>query len=607
MDKKESQPKAGLPRLMELAGSRAWQLAVACVLSMLAAAARLVPFFTIYGLLRLMVLHYSDISAIPLSEVVWLVGVTAVAAVAYGVFGFVGSSLTHRAAYNTLYELRVQLMEKLSRLPSGYFTATTQGSLKKTIQDDVEKIEEFIAHSITDTVCAITLPLFSMVFLTVMDWRLALCIVFPLVIGIVILTVSLKNPASAKTQAAMHETRRAMNSTIVEYVHGMPVIKVFDRSLSASARLGAHVDAAASATKDAARLFAPAMGRYFAAMGAQLLFILPAGLFIALQATSYIDFLPLLLLFFLVGAGLKEPLENMMSLALSTNSISIGMARVDSILTEKELAVPLSPALPKDNGIVFESVRFSYHENGPWAVDGVSFALRQNTVTGIVGPSGGGKSTVAHLLLRFYEPQFGRISIGGVDIKDIAPGKLMERIGYVFQDSMLFHATVEDNIRMGNSKATRAEVQKAARAAAVHDVIADLPRGYDTVIGEGDTSLSGGEKQRIAIARVFLKNPAIIILDEATAYADAENESLIQESFARLSEGKTVVVIAHRLKTIEHADQILVLDKGRLLAAGTHERLLGQNAAYRRMVEANGMRDAWSIRKAPRKGVVGHV
>lgn len=607
MKHKESKSKAGLSRLMELAGSRKGQLTGACALSVLAAAARLVPFFTIYGLLRQIVLHYHNLSAIPMSTVLWLVGTTAVAAVAYGVFGFAGSSLSHRAAYNILYELRVQLMEKLSRLPSGYFTGTTQGALKKVVQDDVEKIEEFIAHNIADTVSAIALPVFTLAYLFIMDWRLALCTIFPLVICIVVLSAGLKNPKGAKTQVDMHETKEAMNGTIVEYVHGMPVIKVFNRTLSAFARLGKSIDDFSSALKHASDFFAPRMGVYFAAMGAQLLLILPAGLLIGLNASSYTAFLPLLLLFFLVGAGLKEPLENMMALALSTKNIAIGVARIDKILAEKEIAAPTSSVLPQSCNITFENVQFSYNEGGLMAVNDISFALRQNTITGLVGPSGGGKSTLAQLLLRFYEPQSGRITIGGVDIRDIAPGKLMEHVGYVFQDSVLFRDTAEGNIRMGNTKATRTEVEAAAKAAAVHDVIMALPLGYDTVIGEGNSYLSGGEKQRIAIARVFLKKPPIILLDEATAYADAENESLIQEAFAKLAEGKTVLIIAHRLKTIENADQILVLDNGRLMASGTHESLLASSAAYRRMVDANERRDTWRIQKTLRKEAICHA
>ncbi len=599
--KKTVKPKAGLLRLLELAGQRKGQLIGACLLSVLASAARLAPFFTIYALLRQLVFHYHNLSAIPLAVLYRLVGLTAAAAVIYGVFGFWSTSLSHRAAYNILFELRVQLMEKLSRLPSGYFTKTTQGALKKVIQDDVEKIEEFIAHSITDTVAAISLPLFTILYLFIMDWRLALATLAPLLLSMVILSLGLKDPRGAQTQVDMHRTREVMNGTIVEYIHGMPVIKVFNRTLSSFARLGESINAFSGAVERATWFFAPKMGVYYAAMGAQMLLILPAGLLIGLNASSYTDFLPLLLLFLLVGAGLKEPLENMMAMALSTNEISIGVARIDEILKEKELSPAACPKIPQGHDIAFENVAFSYGDDGQQALKDISFTLEPNSITGLVGPSGGGKSTAAQLLLRFYDPQQGSIRIGGVDIRDIEQGRLMELVGYVFQDSLLFRDTVEENIRMGNKTAGREAVEKDAKAAGVHEVILGLPQGYDTIIGQEDAYLPGGEKQRIAIARVFLKDPPIIILDEATAYADAENESLIQESFARLAKGKTVLIIAHRLKTIEAADNILVLHSGSLIAQGDHRQLLKTCQVYRDMVDANERRDRWKIKKTDRK------
>lgn len=607
MKTKTKKPKVGLARLMELAGQRKGQLTAACLLSVLASAARLVPFFTIYGLLRQIILHWHNLSAIPVGTIILLVAATAAAAVLYGVFGFVSTSLSHKAAYNILFELRVQLMEKLSRLPSGYFTHTTQGSLKKVVQDDVEKIEEFIAHNIADTAAAIALPVFTLLYLFIMDWRLALATLAPLVLGIMLVSLGLKNPKGAQTQVDMHETRGAMNGTIVEYVHGMPVVKVFNRTTSAFARLGESINNYAAAVERATYFFAPGMGVYYAAMGAQLLLLLPAGLVLALSAASFVDFLPLLLLFFLVGAGLKEPLENMMVMALSTGEISIGVQHIDNILAEKEIEAPAVPQTPAGHNIIFEDVSFSYNSNGAKALQSVSFTLPQNTVTGLVGPSGGGKSTIAQLLLRFYEPQHGCIKIGGVDIKNIPSGKLMELVGYVFQDSVLFRETLEDNIRMGNRMASFEQVQAAAKAAAVHDVIMALPQGYQTVVGEDNAYLSGGEKQRVAIARVFPKNPPIIILDEATAYADAENESLIQESFARLAQGKTVLIIAHRLKTIEAADQILVMENGTLMDTGAHAQLMEKSDVYRAMVDAGERRDHWSMGHAQHREAAKHA
>lgn len=601
MNSKKSKQKNGIARLMELAGRRKGQLTIACILSVLASAARLVPFFTIYGLFREIILHYNDLSAISTTTIYYLIGTTAISAIIYGVFGFWSTALSHRAAYNILFEIRIQLMEKLSRLPSGYFTKTTQGALKKIIQDDVEKIEEFIAHHLSDTVAGISMPIFTLLFLFIMDWRLALATLAPLIIAICVISFGLQNPKGAQTQVDMHQTRETMNGTIVEYVCGMQVIKVFNRTVSAFARFGNSINSYAEAVKKATIFFAPGMGIYYTALGAQLLLILPIGLVIGLTATSYIDFLPLLLLFFLVGTGLREPLENMMSMALSTNNISVGVSRIDEILSQPEIQAPSLPKDPKTYDITYENVSFSYNNDEQYALKHINFSLKQNTITGLVGPSGGGKSTIAQLLLRFYEPQQGTIKIGGVNIRDIAPGKLMELIGYVFQDAVLFRDTIANNIRMGNCAASIEQVKEAAKSACIHDVITSLPNGYDTIIGEDDTYLSGGEKQRIAIARVFLKNPPIIILDEATAYADAENESLIQKSFSRLATGKTVLIIAHRLKSIESADHILVLQDGSLVSQGNHSQLLTNSTIYQDMVNANDRRDKWSLQKIQKR------
>jgi len=269
--------------------------------------------------------------------------------------------------------------------------------------------------------------------------------------------------------------------------------------------------------------------------------------------------------------------------------------RIDDILNQPEISES-GGGNPQTHDVTFSDVSFSYSE-GLQAVKNVSFHLPQGSITGLVGPSGGGKSTVAQLLLRFYETGQGSIQIGSVDIKYIPPDKLTNLISYVFQESFLFHDTVENNIRMGNTKASREEVEQAAKNACIDEVINELPHGFDTIIGEQDAYLSGGEKQRIAIARVFLRDTPIVILDEATAYADAENESKIQQAYASLAKNKTVLIIAHRLKTVERANQILIMEKGTLIGAGTHESLLAGCASYQNMVSANERRERWTIKR----------
>lgn len=595
MRSKSPKEKQGVARLFELAGQRGRKLTLACVLSVLSSAARIVPFFTIYGVVRELLAHYQEPSMVDQNAILTLCAVTFGAALVYGLCAFISSALSHTAAYEIIYDLRLQLMEKLSRVSSGFFTGTTQGAIKKVVSDDSNQIEAFLAHHLCEIAAAVATPVFTLLYLFGMDWRLAIVTLLPILISLVLLSACLKQPDKAALQVELHDAQERMQGTVVEYIHGMSVIKVFNRTLSAFRRYEGDLNHFTDVVDRTARANAKPMGAYYAFFGAQLLFLLPAVLVLIPTAESYLDFLPVILLFFLVGSGLKEPMENLMQMVILSGRIVEGVNRIDNILRQPEPDQD-GAGDPTTFDVEFSDVEFAYTEGIP-AVDHVSFHLPQGTVTGLVGPSGGGKSTLAQLLLRFYEPQGGIIRIGGVDIREIPPARLMELVAYVFQDSVLFTDTIENNIRMGNTKATMEEVEQAARNAGIHEVIQALPQGYQTVVGRDDAYLSGGEKQRLAIARVFLKDAPIIILDEATAYADAENEAKIQTAFAKLAQNKTVLMIAHRLKTVERADQILVMDKGKLVGTGTHEELLTGCETYKRLVDANLRRDRWSIGK----------
>lgn len=587
--------KAGLYRLMELAGTRKKKLIFACGLSVLSSAARMIPFFTIYGVIKELVIYYKLPSDMNIETIYKMIFITFCAIFIYGISAFLSSIWAHNSAYEIIYELRLQIMNKLARIPSGFFNGTTQGAIKKIVSDDVEQIEVFIAHHIVDIAAAVATPLFTLIYLFFIDWSLALVTLIPIFISLFLLSSGLKNPKGAQTQKDMHDTKESMEGTIVEYIHGMSVIKVFNRTLSAFHRFQENISAYVGAVEHTAYHFASRMGAYYAFFGAQLLFLLPVGLVISVSSSSYVDFLPVLLMFFLVGGGLKEPLENMMNMVIHSKRISEGVARIDGVLNQPEVEI-MGNGNPSRYHVSFENVSFSYNESIQ-AIKNMSFILKEGTVNALVGPSGGGKSTVAQLLMRFYEPQQGSIKIGGVDIRHISLEKLTDIISYVFQDSFLFHGTIENNIRMGNEKADFKEVEKAAKNANIHDVIMSLPQGYGTVVGEKNVYLSGGEKQRIAIARVFLKDTPIVILDEATAYADADNESKIQQAFARLAKNKTIIIIAHRIKSIENVNKILVLDKGELKDSGKHKELLGKCPLYRHMVDANERRCHWTMRK----------
>ena len=580
---KNARPKQGLARLMELAGSRARPLAGACALAVLSAAARLAPYFTIYLMVRAIILNWNDLGALDLPFLWGLAFATVGAAVLHGATGYLSMMLAHRAAFDVLYEVRLQLMDKLARIPSGYFNQVRQGEIKKVLNDDVEKIEGFIAHNLSDTVCAVALPLLTIAALAFVDWRLALLLVVPIVVSFLLLGSALGSPEGAACQRAMAQSREKLNGTTVEFVHGMPVVKVFNRSLAAFGRFEADAREFVGNIKWATWFNARGMGKLYAAAGTQMLLLLPAVLIILPTAASYADFLSTALLFFLVGGGMKEPVMQMITQALGVNGINASVARIDEVLAEPELSQPEHPVEPTAFDLAFEHVTFSY-DGKKNAVEDVTFRVPAGSVVGLVGPSGGGKSTLAALGLRFFDPQEGRIALGGVDLRDIAPERLTELASSVFQDSFVLDDTVENNILMGSS-APHERVVAAAEAASIADVIDALPQGYRTVVGADGTRLSGGEAQRLAIARAMLRDTPLIILDEATAYADAENEAKIQDAFAQLAARKTV----------RTADLIVVVDEGRVVGTGTHDDLMDACPLYRSMVDADERKDAWTL------------
>lgn len=587
--------KKGFARLMELAGRKKKKLTLACILAIISSGARIGFYFTIYGVIVELVRNYDQISEINVSYLKALSGVTLFFAFIYGICAYFSSALAHHAAFDVIYELKIKLMEKLAKIPSGYFSGTTQGAVRKVMSDDTDRIEIFIAHNLCDIAAAAATPLFTLIYLFYMDYRFSLAVICPILISVLLLGLCLARPDKAALQAEMHDAQEKMNGTIVEYIHGMAVIKVFNRTLNAFKRYKDDLDHFVEAVEKTAHANALPMGGYYAFFGAQMLFMLPVFIWLIPREAHYQEILPVALLFLFVGGGLKEPMENMMQMVILSGSIMEGVDRIDRILRQPELKADGSE-IPQSYDVEFDHVCFSYEE-GSQAVKDVSFHLPQGSITGLVGPSGGGKSTLAQLLLRFYETEQGAIRIGGVDITQIPGEQLTKLVSYVFQDSFLFHDTIANNIRMGNPDVSDEQITEAAKNAQIHDVIMALPKGYETIIGEKNAYLSGGEKQRIAIARVFLRDTPVVILDEATAYADAENEAKIQKAFAALSKNKTVLIIAHRLKTVEKADRILVMEKGCRIGFGTHQELLKECPKYQAMVMANERRELWKIGK----------
>jgi ATP-binding cassette, subfamily B, bacterial IrtA/YbtP len=572
-------------RLLEIAGAGKVKLFFSILFSILGATFALAPFVVIYYISGELLKEEFDTSYI------FTLVIIALAAIALKViFQYVSVVLSHVAAYDILYGLRKKLTSSLAELPMGYFSNSSSGEVKKIINEDVEEIELFIGHYIPDISTAITLPLLTIGFLFFKDWRMALAALVPVVLAFVV-----QKGVYADHGGLVYRYHRAMakmHATIIEYVRGMPVIKVFNQTVSSFARfqnsVKVHENLCVAWVQRTTRYYSI----YLVLINSALFFILPLGVWLYLNDSLSMH---ILFLFLLLGIGYAAPLVRISNYFDMMALIQEGVRRIDGILNEKKLEESSTPTRPKKYDIEFNDVSFGY-EPSIDVLNNISFKIKENSMTALVGPSGAGKTTIAQLIPRFWDVNKGEINIGGVNIKDIPVEDLMDIVSSVFQDVFMLNDTIYNNIKM-ESDLSMDEVSKAAKLAQVHDFIASLPDGYETVIGAQGVHLSGGEQQRISIARTMLKNSPIVILDEATAFADPENESKIQRAFRALMDQKTVIVIAHRLSTIVHADQILVVDDGGIQECGTHEELLKRGGVYKNMWDAHICAKDWKFSK----------
>ncbi len=591
----ESKRKTGIPRLIEIAGTKSVYLYIAVVLGIIAVIAQLTPFITIYLLVRELVGNIGNIQAIE-SAYVWRLGWITLAGIAvFGVLTYLASMTSHVAAFNILYEIRMALASKLARLPMGYFNRRNNGSIKKVLHEDVERIELFVAHHIVDMVQAAVLPIVSLAVLFYVDWRLALAALVPVPIAM-IAQVSMYNDAGKSLYGQWQKHLSAMNGTIVEYVRGMPVVKIFNQTVSAFKRFADDVYAYRDLTLYWIRISSTSFAAFMTLLSSSAVFILPVAIYLVsgeVGANGYVEMVSTIFLFLYAGMGISLPLYKLMRLSSLMIMISTGINDIDDILQAPELPDVVDGKRPETADIEFRHVSFAYSDND--VLKDISFTVPAGTVTALVGPSGGGKSTIANLIGRFWDVQQGEVLIGGVNVKRMPVEALNNTVSTVFQDVFLFFDTIEENIRMGKDTASFGDVVEASKAAQIHDFIMTLPDGYKTLIGEGGIHLSGGEQQRISIARAILKDTPVAVLDEATAYADPENEARIQQALSGVLKHKTVVVIAHRLYTITDVDQILVINEGKIEDRGTHAELLEKNGLYRDLWDIHVKARGWRL------------
>ena len=499
-----------------------------------------------------------------------------------------GTKISHKVAYQTLGETRKKLFRKIAHLPMGYVKTTASGQVKTIIMDNMEQLETFYAHNIPEIISGLAVPLCMEILLVILDIRVAGIMLIPVVlfilVGILMIIVQMKK---------MDEFNQAFSDVsvkTVEYVNGMKELKIFAADESTYSRLSESIRTYSTVVTEWFQSCLKYVAFNHADLNSNLVFLFPlAGLMYlsgSVTAASYIMYL-------FMGLAMLIPLET-----VSNNFDYIGMnasvaKKIDEILKLDEMADTASKAELADHTIAFEHVTFSYGEEQP-VLEDVSFTVPDGKVTALAGVSGSGKSTAASLICRFWDITEGQICMGGVPLNQIPLSDLMSQISFVTQNTFLFKKSIRENIMMGNPEATEKEMMQAAKDAICHDFIMRLPKGYDTVIDK-ETKLSGGEKQRITLARAILKNAPVVILDEATAYIDADNEDLLQKALAKLSEEKTVLVIAHRLSSIKEADSIVVLEQGEVIDCGTHDELINRCSPYRDMWAAFEQSDQWKM------------
>ena len=561
----------------------------------------LVPYLSVYQVANELLQNAGNISQADSGHMIrW--GWIAFAGLTGGLLLLYASLMaSHVAAFRILYGLRIKLAEHIGRLPLGYLNGTSTGAIKKTMEQNIEKIETFIAHTIPDLVNVLaTVVIMFTLFFTLNGWIAAVCLL-AIALGIGLQCTMMFGKAGQEFMQTYFDTQEKMSASAVQYVRGMPVVKIFGQSIRSFRQFNKEIEAYKTYALKVCDTYQPGMVVFMVLLNSIVTFILPVGLLILSGQPQNIAFAAVYLFFIILGPGVATPIYKLTFLGSSTKEIDEGVTRLDRIFSEKTMPESLNPQKPHGYDITFTDVSFAYENKTEAtrtdALHHINFTARAGEITALVGPSGSGKSTIANLIPRFWDVEQGEIKIGGTNVKNIATEQLMDLVSFVFQDSFLFFDTIYENIRVGNPHATREQVIAAAQAAQCDEFIQHLPKQYDTIIGEEGVYLSGGEEQRISVARAILKNSPILVLDEATAFADPENEYKMQLAIQKLIRDKTVIIIAHRLSSILSANRIVVLKEGCVVQQGTHEELCRQEGVYKKMWDAYTDASQWTLNK----------
>lgn len=511
---------------------------------------------------------------------------------------FLALTLSHLSAFRVETNMRRQAMQKIVSFPLGFFDNNTSGRIRKIIDDNASITHSFLAHQMPDLAGSILMPLFSLALLFVFDWRLGFACLVPIAAAMGIMSFMMGSQGRYFMKKYMNALEE-MNTEAVEYVRGIPVVKVFQQTVYSFKNFYDSIIKYRDLVSKYTLVWERPMSLYVAIIHGFAYVLIPVAILLIGNNENYSGILLDLLFYLLITPVFAQSIMKNMYMNQAVGQATEAMKRIENLIDVAPLAVPDNPQPITKHEISFSDVSFTYPGGNTKAIDSITFTLPQGKTFALVGASGGGKTTIARLVPRFWDADSGRVAIGGVDVKDIAPSELMRHISFVFQNTKLFKTSLLENIRYGNAHASDKDMEHALEAAQCMEIINKLPRGLHTVVGSEGTYLSGGEQQRIALARAILKNAPIVVLDEATAFSDPENEHLIQEALRNLTRGKTVLMIAHRLTTVADVDSILVIKKGKIVEQGSHHELTQQHGLYAGMWNEFQQSLQWTIGKEP--------
>ena len=581
-----------LSRLLGYAGGRRVLTYLSWVLSAVSALVALVPFWYIWRILKEVLETAPDFAA-AIHIVPW--GWRAVGFAVLSVLLYIaGLMCSHLAAFRIATNLRLALTEHIARLPLGQIQVSGSGKLRRTIADTAGAAETFLAHQLPDQYRAMATVAGLLVLLLAFDWRLGLLSLLPVALGFACMSTM----TGKSMQEKMTEYQNAladMSNQAVEYVRGIPVVKTFGQTVFSFKKFKDTIDNYQRWTIAYTKQLRGPMTAYTLAVNSVFVFLIVGGFWLSGKGVTAALLLDLLF-YIIITPVISLTLSKLMLMSENTMLVTDALKRMDAVLTAPALSRPEQPQSPKDSAVTFDHVTFSY-DGTKNALEDISLTIGAGETAALVGPSGGGKSTLASLAARFFDPTSGAVSIGGVNVKDMDPGQLMDTVSFVLQNSRLIKASILDNVRLGRPDASEDQVMAALEQAQCMDIIEKFPQGVHTVIGSQGVYLSGGEMQRIAIARAILKDAPVLILDEATAFADPDNERKVQAALTRLAQGRTVLMIAHRLSTVTGADKIFVLEEGRLVQQGSFVQLSQSPGLFGRMWNEYQQSVAWNVAK----------